>query len=98
MKFELKFILLSRKKEERTMISGMLWFDNDPKTALASKIDRAAQYYKTKYGQTAEVCYLNPKTRGEAEVDLSGMEVKVSETILPFHFWIGVKQVEAKGV
>ncbi|MEJ2757899.1 MAG: hypothetical protein P8046_05385 [Anaerolineales bacterium] len=80
------------------MISGMLWFDNDPKTALTSKIDRAAQYYKTKYGQTAEVCYLNPRTKGEAEVDLSGLEVKTSEIVLPFHFWIGLKQGEAKGV
>ncbi len=80
------------------MISGMLWFDNDPKTALASKIDRAAQYYKNKYGLTAEVCYLNPKTKGEAEVELPDVEVKVSETILPFHFWIGTRQVAQEGV
>ena len=80
------------------MNSGMLWFDNDPKTALASKINRAAQYYKHKYGQTAEVCFINPKTKGETEIELPDVEVKVSETILPFHFWIGTKQVEAKGV
>ena len=96
MEFELKLILLSRQKEE-PMISGMLWFDNDPKTALASKIDRAAQYYKNKYGQTAEVCLINPKTKGEAEVELPNVEVKTSEMVLPFHFWIG-RKTEQEGV
>lgn len=97
MEFELKFILLSPKKED-TMISGMLWFDNDPKTALTSKIDRAAQYYKNKYGQTAEVCLINPKTKGEAEVELPDVEVKTSEMVLPFHFWLGVKQEDQERV
>lgn len=79
------------------MISGMLWFDNDPKTALASKIDRAAQYYKNKYGQAAEVCYLHPKTKGEAKVELPNVEVKTSEMVLPFHFWLGT-EAEPEGV
>jgi hypothetical protein len=25
---------------------GMLWFDNDPHTALAAKVDCAADYYR----------------------------------------------------
>ena len=29
---------------------GMLWFDNDTKTELTIKIERAAHYYREKYG------------------------------------------------
>jgi hypothetical protein len=39
---------------------GMLWFDNDVKTDLPSKIRRAATYYKEKYGQTPYLCFVHP--------------------------------------
>lgn len=74
------------------MISGMLWFDNDPKTDLPQKIDRAAQYYAKKYGQTPTLCFVNPKMLGEQKPQKAEIEVKASETILPFHFWIGTGQ------
>ena len=35
---------------------GMLWYDNDPKADLASKITRAAEYYHKKYGQLPDLC------------------------------------------
>jgi hypothetical protein len=74
------------------MISGMLWFDNNPKTDLPEKIDRAAQYYLKKYGQTPTLCFVNPKMIGEQEPEKDKIEVKASETILPFHFWLGIPQ------
>ncbi len=39
---------------------GMLWFDNDPHTALAAKVEKAAAYYLTKYGRTPTVCFVHP--------------------------------------
>jgi hypothetical protein len=39
---------------------GMLWFDNDPKVELTIKVKRAAQYYRTKYGQIPTLCYVHP--------------------------------------
>ena len=39
---------------------GMLWFDNDPKTGLDKKIERAAAYYRTKYGRTPTLCFVHP--------------------------------------
>lgn len=42
------------------MNAGMLWFDNDPKTALAAKIERAVDYYKHKYGRDPNLCLLHP--------------------------------------
>jgi len=39
---------------------GMLWFDNDPHTNLAAKVEKAAAYYITKYGRTPTVCFVHP--------------------------------------
>ena len=39
---------------------GMLWFDNDKKTDLSDKIKRAASYYKEKYGQNPNLCFVHP--------------------------------------
>ena len=42
------------------MNTGMLWFDNDPKTALAAKIERAVNYYRHKYGRDPNLCLIHP--------------------------------------
>jgi hypothetical protein len=39
---------------------GMLWYDNDPRTALTVKIDRAADYYHKKYGLAPDLCLVHP--------------------------------------
>lgn len=39
---------------------GMLWFDNDTKASLEVKIERAASYYRTKYGRTPTLCFVHP--------------------------------------
>lgn len=76
---------------------GMLWFDNDPKTAVDAKIGRAVSYYQKKYGKAPNLCFVHPSmlTNGSGkEVKKStlenGIEVRSSGTVLPNHFWIGV--------
>ena len=39
---------------------GMLWFDNDPKSTLEVKVQRAAAYYQHKYGKTPTLCFVHP--------------------------------------
>jgi len=39
---------------------GMLWFDNDPKVNLDTKIERAAYYYARKYGRNPTLCFVHP--------------------------------------
>lgn len=76
---------------------GMLWFDNDPKTELTLKIERAADYYRHKYGSSPTLCFVHPSmiapntNKGE-EVPLKsgGIEVRSSRSVLPNHFWLGV--------
>ena len=42
------------------MNTGMLWFDNDPKTALTAKIENAVDYYRHKYGRDPNLCLIHP--------------------------------------
>jgi hypothetical protein len=46
--------------ERIKMKIGMLWFDNDAKAALDIRIERAASYYRTKYGKMPTLCYVHP--------------------------------------
>jgi hypothetical protein len=78
---------------------GMLWFDNDPKAGLAIKIERAADYFRTKYGRNPTLCYVHPSmlptgstptAEQPANLKAGGLEVRPTRTVLPNHFWIGV--------
>jgi len=77
---------------EMDMNTGMLWFDNDPKIDLTVKILRASEYYQKKYGQTPNVCFVNPGMQVEVPSKSCGVEVQANQMILPNHFWLGVKQ------
>jgi hypothetical protein len=72
---------------------GMLWFDNDPKTELSLKIERAATYYRQKYGKKPNVCFVHPSmiqaTPGNKPAR-SDIEVRTTKSVLPNHFWIGI--------
>jgi len=51
---------------------GMLWFDNDPKIELNKKIERAASYYRDKYGAAPTLCYVHPSMVGSGDKALAG--------------------------
>lgn len=70
---------------------GMLWFDADPRSAVAAKIERAAAYYQSKYGRHPTLCFLNPATAGGLSAKaVAGLDVHTSQAVLPEHFWLGV--------
>jgi hypothetical protein len=72
---------------------GMLWFDNDPRTALTAKVSRAADYYRQKYGRVPNLCLVHPSMLGERLNFVEGMLGKVAvrsnRVIQPGHLWIG---------
>jgi hypothetical protein len=74
------------------MITGMMWFDNDPKTALIDKVTHAAKYYKSKYGQAPDVCLVNPGMMPESFTQPERIQVRPMRTVLPGHLWIGVDE------
>lgn len=69
---------------------GMLWFDNDPKADLKVKIERAASYYRTKYGQAPNLCFVHPSMVPETQGKNGSIEIRTTRSVLPNHFWIGI--------
>ncbi len=72
------------------MKTGMLWFDNDPKTDLETKIIKAAKYYQNKYGQHPNLCFVHPSMLDQKKQSPAGFEIRPSNKILPNHLWLGI--------
>lgn len=72
------------------MKSGLLWFDNNDQRDLVTKILHAADYYNDKYGYPPNMCLVHPSMlEGQKKVDIKGLDVRASNSVLPNHFWIG---------
>ena len=76
---------------------GMLWFDNDAKSDLPEKVNRAASYYLDKYGKQPNICFVHPsmtqaKSNGKSLIS-GDIEIQLTKTILPHHFWIGIQTI-----
>jgi hypothetical protein len=73
---------------------GMLWFDNDPKADLLTKINRAASYYQHKYGQRPDLVFVHPTMLGGATPrSQDNIEVRPNRSVLPNHLWIGIHEL-----
>ena len=75
------------------MKTGRLFYDSDTKRTLTQKIDCAAESYRNMYGFLPDTVYVNPLTAGEGIQDAKyAVSLKVSRSILPNHFWIGMAE------
>lgn len=74
------------------MNTGMLWFDNDPKTALDEKVAKAAEYFRKKYGSSPDCCMVHPTMLAESEHKAGSITVRPWRTVTPGHLWIGVEE------
>ena len=74
---------------------GMLWFDNSSATP-AAKIQKAAEYYKKKYGRAPDLCLVNSQMLS-SEAGILGAEggitVRPWRSIPLHHLWIGVEEL-----
>lgn len=77
---------------------GMLWYDNDAKLDLPAKIERAMAYYREKYGDTPNLCFVHPSMLVEKTLNGVRIEVRTTQTVLPNHFWLGVRTNGAKAI
>lgn len=75
------------------MMTGMMWFDSDPKKPLEVIVAEAARYYFQKYGRVPQVCMVHPKMMpdGVQELTISVIKVKPMRAVMPRHIWIGVE-------
>jgi hypothetical protein len=74
------------------MMTGMLWFDNDPKTALTVKVDRAVEYYRQKYGHRPDLCLVHPSMLTGDLAGPDGIVIRPYRAVLPGHLWIGKEE------
>ncbi len=72
---------------------GMLWLDNEKTSNFAVMVANAANYYRKKYGQTPNLCFVHPsmlETPGQAN-DTVKIAIKPDKSVLPGLLWIGVE-------
>jgi hypothetical protein len=74
------------------MKTGMLWFDNDPKTDLPSKISLAATYYQKKYGKRPNLCFVHPSMLKEDGEKARDIEIRSNKSVRPNHLWLEVSE------
>lgn len=75
---------------------GMLWLDDDKRRTFEEKVKRAAEYYSEKYGRFPELCLVNTNMLAGSASDeenkkVGRIEVQRTQTVLPHHFWLGMK-------
>lgn len=70
------------------MKSGLLWFDNSERS-LQEKIEKALQYHLETCGKAATLVYIHPMMLEEG-VQVEGVQIFVTNSVLMNHFWIGV--------
>jgi len=71
---------------------GMLWFDNDPKLDLSEKVEKAAVYYRGKYRQSPNLCFVHPSMLPTVKITAGEITVRPHQAIQPHHFWIGYQR------
>jgi hypothetical protein len=79
------------------MHTGLMWFDNDPRTTLEAKVQKASVYYKKKFGRLPDLCLVPPAMLTEGQLDASlnpGQQITIRayRPVLPGHLWIGVEE------
>lgn len=74
------------------MNTGMMWFDNDPKTSLQSKIEKAVEYYAKKYFRMPNLVLINPNSLSGEMPELGKITVRPYRPVLPGHLWIGIEE------
>jgi len=82
------------------VLTGLLWFDNDPHRSLVAKVEAAAQRYREKYGALPNACYVNQASLNgqEMTVPFEGRMLRIipAPNILTNHFWVGKDEAMAK--
>jgi hypothetical protein len=69
---------------------GMLWLDADSQRTIEEKVERAADYYRQKYGSAPDLCLVNKGMLAE-ERQIGLVQVQPAGNVLVHHFWLGKK-------
>jgi len=72
---------------------GMLLFDNDPRTTLSVKIQKAMDYYRHKFGHTPNLCLVHPGIldNDQKQLELGKLTIRPYRPVTPGYLWIGIE-------
>jgi len=70
----------------------MLWYDDDAERTLEDKVLRAADYYRSKYGRSPDLCLVNPRALNGESVQVAQITLRAAPNILPHHLLIGLAE------
>lgn len=75
------------------MHTGMLWFDNDPRTTLSVKIQKAMDFYRNKFGRIPDLRLVHPSMmdNGQNQLELGKLIIRSYRPVTPGHLWIGIE-------
>ena len=82
---------------------GLMWLDTDKKTTFSEKLLKGVDFFRNKYEVSGKVACQVKEIPKDFE-PIENVNVTVSKSILPHHFWIGLsngdfrkdKEVEEK--
>ena len=88
------------------MISGLLWFDDDPRKPVDRKIGEAAQRYLQRFGVQPTLCLVHqpaPLATAQADGQAPGslisapgmphpVAVVADRRLRPHHYWLGLDE------
>ena len=77
------------------MHAGMLWYDNAPGIDLDTRLEKAANFYRRKYGRVPNLCLIHPSMLAGGHVQHGKITVRAYAPIAPGHLWIGVEDEHA---
>jgi hypothetical protein len=71
-----------------------MWFDNDPRTTLAVKVQKASAYYQQKFGRLPDLCLVHPSMLVNSPLEERDRQVTIRsyQPVLPGHLWIGIEE------
>lgn len=73
------------------MHTGMLWFDGAPNVTLASRVQKATEYYRLRYHRAPNLCLVSPDLLSIDQPQIGKVTLRGSESVLPDHIWIGIE-------
>jgi len=76
------------------MKMGLLWYDAGNKS-LAENVAEAADRYRDRCGEVANVCYVHPHLLPEGPRQVAGLRVRPAAQILRHHYWVGREAEDA---
>jgi len=72
---------------------GVWWYDNNPRTSLAEKVQAASYRYERRTGRPATVCWVNPEQSKEPLPEkVNGIEVLTSQHVHLHYYYAGERE------